>query len=86
MENYFLKPFIVLFFLFMTVVSHSKEATFELKPFVTGRSSPEQIKSGLRTLFKNQISEENLARQIQLADAFQNSVYETLKNKFNRIK
>lgn len=81
MENYFLKPFIVFFFLFMTIVTHSKEATFEIKPFVTTRSTSEQITSGLLTLFKNKISDEDLKKQIELSDQFQNSVYELLEQK-----
>lgn len=70
----------------MTIISHSKEVAFEVKPFVTGRSTPEQIKSGLLTLFKNNISEAHLENQIGLANQFQNSVYEALEKQIESNK
>lgn len=62
----------------MSIVAHSKTVEFEVKPFPTSKSTSEQIKGGLLSLYKNNISETDLNQQISLAQDFQNSVYETL--------
>lgn len=86
MEKYFLKPFIVLFFLFMSFVAHSKTVEFELKPLPTAKSGPQEIKKGLLDLYQGKISAEELEKQLLLAEAFQNQIYTLLEKKIAENK
>ena len=80
MENYFLKPFIILFILAMSLIAHSKPVLvpFEVKPFPTAQSETDDIKAGLKTLYRGKISDVELEAQLKKAQDFQGLVYDTI--------
>ncbi len=63
----------------MSIVAHSKTVSFEVKPLPTEASSLEEIKSGLLSLYKNNISEAELLNQVKSANDFQASIYEAIQ-------
>ncbi len=54
------------------------KTVFEIKPFLTGHSSPAEVEKGLKDLFKGGIEGEELALQTQKSLAFQSRVYKAL--------
>lgn len=86
METYFLKPLIVLFFIFISIVAHSKQESFELKALPTGPSDVQEIKKGLTSLYRSKISREDLDTQVLRADNFQKSIYNAIDKKIEKNK
>lgn len=62
------------------IISFAKTETFKMKPFITAQSSKEEIAGGVKLLFKNKLSAEELEKRIGDSQAFQALVYDSLNS------
>lgn len=70
----------------MSIVAHSKTERFELRPFPTPASTADEIREGLKQLYKKNISEDNLEKQIRQSENFQNAVYAAVQTQIDSNK
>lgn len=69
-----------------SISTFAAESSFELKAFVTPESQSSDIEAGLRALYKDKISENELKNQLDKSSAFQSLIYNTLNSQIAKNK